>query len=78
MKKYLGCFLFVLSLECSANSSAVLLLRAVVPTQMKVSVTMEKTGPRGIIHSNMKHGHTLPKFVYKKKTSHYLVSIIHP
>ena len=80
MTKYLGLFLFIASFNSyGANTNAVLMLRAVVPEVTKVEVKMDKNGPRAIVHTNHKgKHHSGPKFLIKKYSTHYLVSVTHP
>jgi len=80
MKKYLGFYLFLLSFHSyGANTSAMLVLRAIVPEVTTVEVTMEKNGPKAILHTNHKgKHHPIPKFLIKKHATHYLVSVTHP
>lgn len=78
MIKLLGPFLILFSLHSHAGTSTTLMLRAVVPTQMKIEVKMGKSGPQGTVHFNSKRDLPKPKFTYKKHSTHYLVSITHP
>lgn len=80
MTKYLGLFLFTLSFNAVAGTNTILVLRAVVPEKTKVEVNMDKkTGPKAVYHTNHKGKFiSAPKFLIKKHSSHYLVSITHP
>ncbi len=80
MTKYLGLFLFTLSFNAIAgNTNAILMLRAIVPEKLTVQVKMEKSGPKAFLHTNHKGKyHSTPKFLIKKHSSHYLVSVTHP
>lgn len=80
MTKYLGLFLLILSTNTFAgNTNAMLVLRAIVPEVMKVEIKMDKNGPKAVLHTNHKGKyHPVPKFVIKKHSTHYLVSVTHP
>ena len=80
MTKYLGPFLFLISFNSFAgNTSAMLVLRAIVPEVTKVEVRMDKHGPKAVLHTNHKgKHHPVPKFLIKKHSTHYLVSVTQP
>jgi hypothetical protein len=79
MTKYLGLFLFTLTFNAFAGTNAILMLRAVVPEKTKVEVKMEKSGPKATYLTNHKGKFvSSPKFLIKKHSSHYLVSVTHP
>lgn len=76
MKKGIGLFLLLLSLDTFAGSSGILVLRARVPASF--SVTLEKKGNSltPVIHSN--RARVLPKVTMTMKNNHRLVSVVHP
>lgn len=76
MKKGIGLFLLLLSLDTFAGTSGILVLRARVPASY--SVTFEKKGDSltPVIHSN--RAKILPKISVSMKNNHRLVSVVHP
>jgi hypothetical protein len=80
MSKYLGLFILIFTYQAHAtNTNAALILRAIVPTVMKVDIKMGHNGPIATLKTNSRALHqALPKFKIHKYSHHYLVSVTHP
>jgi hypothetical protein len=82
MAKYLGLFLFMISLGIEAKSTgATLMLRAFVPAKYSVEVTVRNGIPEASLRTNSHRGQMGfgPRFnVTKLKNQQFLVSVVHP